>query len=59
VEFLESGEPAVVDWAGLVIGKRNRTDLLPALEEANSRIGNKPRIGWAIDHLKKLKEDEG
>ena len=59
VEFLESDEPAVVDWAGLVIGKRNRTDLLPALEEANSRIGNKPRIGWAIDHLKKLKEDEG
>jgi tetratricopeptide (TPR) repeat protein len=58
VEFLESEEPAVVDWAGLVIGKRNRTDLLPALEEANGRIGNKPRIGWAIDHLKKLKEDE-
>ena len=58
VEFLESEETAVVDWAGLVIGKRNRTDLLPALEEANSRIGNKPRIGWAIDHLKKIKEDE-
>jgi hypothetical protein len=58
VEFLESEEPAVVDWAGLVIGKRNRTDLLALLEEANSRIGNKPRIGWAIDHLKKLKEDE-
>jgi tetratricopeptide (TPR) repeat protein len=56
VEFLESEETAVVDWAGLVIGKRNRTDLLPALEEANSRIGNKPRIGWAIEHLKKLKE---
>ena len=58
VEFLESEEPAVVDWAGLVIGKRNRIDLLAVLEEANSRIGNKPRIGWAIDHLKKLKEDE-
>jgi tetratricopeptide (TPR) repeat protein len=58
VEFLESEETAVVDWAGLVIGKRNRTDLLAALEEANSRIGNKPRIGWAIDHLKKIKEDE-
>jgi hypothetical protein len=58
VEFLDSEEPAVVDWAGLVIGKRNRIDLLPALEEANSLIGNKPRIGWAIDHLKKLKEDE-
>jgi len=58
VELLESHEPAVVDWAGLVIGKRNRTDLLPALEEANSRIGNKPRIGWAIEHLKKIKEDK-
>jgi tetratricopeptide (TPR) repeat protein len=58
VEFLESEETAVVDWAGLVIGKRNRTDLLAALEQANSRIGNKPRIGWAIDHLKKIKEDE-
>jgi len=58
VEFLESEEPAVVDWAGLVIGKRNRADLLPALEEANSRIGNKPRIGWAIDQLKKIKEGE-
>jgi tetratricopeptide (TPR) repeat protein len=58
MELLESEEPAVVDWAGLVIGKRNRTDLLTALEEARSRIGKKPRIGWAIDHLKKIKEDE-
>ena len=58
VEFLETEEPAVVDWAGLVIGKRNRTDLLAALEEANSRIGNKPRIGWAINHLKKTKEEK-
>jgi tetratricopeptide (TPR) repeat protein len=56
LEFLESEEPAVVDWAGLVIGKRNRTDLLAALEEANTRIGNKPRIGWAINHLKELKK---
>ena len=59
MEFLESDEPAVVDWAGLVIGKRNRADLLAALEEARSRIGKKPRIGWAIDHLRKLKQDEG
>jgi tetratricopeptide (TPR) repeat protein len=58
LELLDHEEPAVVDWAGLVIGKRNRTDLLPALEEANSRIGNKPRIGWAIGQLKKIKEDE-
>ena len=58
VEFLESEEPAVVDWAGLVIGKRNRVDLLSTLEEARSRIGKKPRIGWAIDHLKKIKEDQ-
>jgi tetratricopeptide (TPR) repeat protein len=58
VEFLESEEPAVVDWAGLVIGKRNRVDLLSTLEEARSRIGKQPRIGWAIDHLKKIKEDE-
>jgi hypothetical protein len=58
VEFLDSEEPAVVDWAGLVVGKRNRTDLLALLEEANSRIGNKPRIGWAIEHLKKIKEDK-
>lgn len=57
LELLDHEEPAVVDWAGLVIGKRNRTDLLPALEEANSRIGNKPRIGWAIGQLKKIKED--
>jgi hypothetical protein len=48
----------VVDWAGLVVGKRNRTDLLSALEEANDRIGNKPRIGWAIERLRKLEEDE-
>ena len=58
LEFLESEEPALVDWAGLVIGKRNRTDLLALLEEANSRIGNKPRISWAIDHLKKLQENK-
>jgi hypothetical protein len=57
LELLDHEEPAVVDWAGLVIGKRNRTDLLPALEKANSRIGNKPRIGWAIGQLKKIKED--
>jgi hypothetical protein len=56
MELLESEEPSVVDWAGLVIGKRNRTDLLLALEEANARIGNKPRIGWAIEQLKKKKE---
>ena len=58
VEFLESEEPAVVDWAGLVIGKRNRADLLDTLEEARSRIGKKPRIGWAIDHLKKIKKEQ-
>jgi tetratricopeptide (TPR) repeat protein len=57
LELLDHEKPAVVDWAGLVIGKRNRTDLLPALEEANSRIGNRPRIGWAIGQLKKIKED--
>jgi tetratricopeptide (TPR) repeat protein len=56
VELLDHEEPAVVDYAGLVLGKRNRTDLLPALEEANARIGNKPRIGWAIERLKKIKE---
>ena len=58
LELLDHQESAVVDWSGLVIGKRKRTDLLPALEEANSRIGNKPRIGWAINHLKKLKEEK-
>ncbi|UCE83011.1 MAG: SEC-C domain-containing protein [Deltaproteobacteria bacterium] len=58
VELLDHEEPAVVDWAGLVIGKRNRTDLLPALEEANGRIGNKPRIGWAIERLRKLEEEK-
>ncbi len=52
-ELLDHEKPAVVDWVGLVLGKRNRTDLLPALEEANARIGNKPRIGWAINQLKK------
>ena len=58
VELLESEEPAVVDWAGLVIGKRNRVDLLSTLEEARSRIGKKARIGWAIDHLQKLKKEK-
>jgi tetratricopeptide (TPR) repeat protein len=58
LEFLESEEPAVVDWAGLVLGKRDRVDLLPTLEEVNTRIGEKPRISWAINHLKKLKEDK-
>jgi tetratricopeptide (TPR) repeat protein len=57
-ELLDHEKPAVVDWVGLVLGKRKRTDLLPALEEANSRIGNKPRIGWAIDQLKRIRESE-
>jgi hypothetical protein len=57
-ELLDHEEPAVVDFAGLVLGKRNRTDLLPALEEANARIGNKPRIGWAINQLKKIRESK-
>jgi tetratricopeptide (TPR) repeat protein len=58
LELLESEEVAVVDWAGLAVGKRKRVDLLPALEQASSRIGDKPRIGWAINHLKKLLEDK-
>lgn len=55
-ELLDHEEPAVVDFAGLVLGKRNRVDLLPTLEEVNTRIGNKPRISWAINHLKKINE---
>ncbi|MEE9531466.1 MAG: SEC-C metal-binding domain-containing protein [Syntrophobacteria bacterium] len=55
LELLDHEEPAVVDWAGLVLGKRDRVDLLPTLEEVNTRIGKKPRISWAIKHLKKIK----
>ncbi len=58
LELLDHEEPAVVDWAGLVLGKRDRVDLLATLEEVNARIGEKPRISWAINHLKKLKEDK-
>ena len=58
LELLDHGEVAVVDWAGLVLGKRNRVDLLATLEEVNTRIGEKPRISWAINHLKKIKEDK-
>jgi tetratricopeptide (TPR) repeat protein len=57
LELLDHEEVAVVDWAGLVLGKRDRVDLLPILEETNNRIGKKPRISWAINHLKKIKED--
>jgi hypothetical protein len=56
IELLESEEVAMVDWAGLALGKRKRVDLLPTLEEASSRIGNKPRINWAINHLKKIRD---
>ncbi len=55
-ELLDHEKPAVVDWVGLVLGKRNRVDLLPTLEEVSARIGKKPRISWAINHLKKIKE---
>jgi hypothetical protein len=58
LELLDHEKPAVVDWAGLVLGKRDRVDLLPILEEVNTRIGHKPRISWAINHLKKIKEGE-
>ena len=57
LELLDHEEPAVVDWAGLVLGKRDRVDLLATLEEVNARIGEKPRISWAINHLRKLKEE--
>ena len=57
VKLLKNEETEVVDWAGLVLGKRDRVDLLPNLEEANSRIGDKPRIGWAINHLKRIMEN--
>jgi tetratricopeptide (TPR) repeat protein len=56
LELLDHEEVAVVDWAGLVLGKRDRVDLLPTLEEVNARIGKKPRISWAINDLKKIKE---
>ncbi len=56
VELLDSEEPAVVDWAGLALGKRKRVELLPTLEKASSRIGNTPRISWAINQLKSLKQ---
>jgi tetratricopeptide (TPR) repeat protein len=56
LELLDHEEVAVVDWAGLVLGKRDRVDLLPTLEEVNARIGKKPRISWAINYLKKIKE---
>jgi hypothetical protein len=54
VQLLDYEEPDVVDWAGLALGKRKRIDLLPVLKEAISRIGGKPRISWAINHLSKL-----
>lgn len=53
-ELLQSKEPAVVDWAALALGRRERLDLLEALEEARERIGDKPRISWAIGQLQKL-----
>jgi hypothetical protein len=56
LKLLDSEEVAVVDWAGLALGKRKRVDLIATLEEASSRIGNKPRIDWAINHLKKIRE---
>ena len=55
-DLLDHDEPAVVDWAGLGLGRRKRTDLVPALEKAAARIGKAPRLTWAIGHLKKMKE---
>jgi hypothetical protein len=55
-ELLDHEEPAVVDWAGLGLGKRKRVDLIGRLEKAAARIGKAPRLTWAIDHLKKVKE---
>jgi SEC-C motif len=55
-DLLDHDEPVVVDWAGLGLGKRKRIDLLERLEKAAARIGKAPRLTWAIDHLKKVKE---
>jgi hypothetical protein len=55
-DLLDHDEPVVADWAGLGLGKRNRVDLLERLGKAAARIGKAPRLTWAIDHLKKVKE---
>jgi tetratricopeptide (TPR) repeat protein len=55
-KLLDHDESVVVDWAGLGLGKRKRVDLLERLEKAAARIGKAPRLTWAIDHLKKVKE---
>jgi hypothetical protein len=56
VELLDHQERAVVDWAGLGLGRRNRGDLIEILEKASARIGKAPRLMWAVEHLKGLKE---
>jgi len=54
--LLNHEEPVVVDWAGLALGKRKRVELLETLEKAAARIGKAPRLAWAIDQLKKIRE---
>jgi hypothetical protein len=56
VELLDHEEPVVADWAGLGLGKRKRVDLIERLEQAAARIGKAPRLTWAVEHLRGLKE---
>lgn len=56
VGLLDHEEAVVADWAGLGLGKRQRVDLIDSLEQAKARIGKAPRLTWAIEHLRGLKE---
>jgi hypothetical protein len=56
VELLEHEEPVVADWAGRGRGKRKRVVLIERLEQAAARIGKAPRLTWAVEHLRGLKE---
>jgi len=56
VGLLDHEEPVVADWAGLGLGKRKRVDLVDKMEQAKARIGKAPRLTWAIEHLRGLKD---
>jgi hypothetical protein len=52
--LLDHPDPTVVNWAGGVLGKHGYVRALEKLKEATLRIGNEPKMEWAIEELTRL-----
>jgi hypothetical protein len=59
IRLLEHGSSHIVNWAGDALGKFNTVKALPAMVDANERIGGEKMIDAAIRKLKDLQDPYG